>query len=145
MAKIALLDVETIKIGNAALTGAGQSSFSYIPATSVNASVAISNPSGNPITLYWNANGVCASGATSSQARTASVNFSVKRGATTFYSNSVTRTDIGDPGVQLPWSGAVYDPTPGTAPVYSTTGAANASGLGSASLTGMLMAVYFKK
>ncbi|TPL42628.1 MULTISPECIES: hypothetical protein [unclassified Mesorhizobium] len=144
MAKIANLDVDTIKIGNAALTGAGQSSFSYFPST-VNASIPISNPSGNPITLYWNANGTCASGASSSRDRTASVTFSVMRGATTFYSNSVVRTAIGDTGVQLAWSGAVYDPTPGTSPVYSTTGAAGSTSPGVATLTGMLMAVYFKK
>ncbi|TPN04537.1 hypothetical protein [Mesorhizobium sp. B2-1-2] len=141
MAKIANLDVGTIKIGNAALTGTVQASY----AIGTNASITIPDNYGNPVLLYWSNQATVTAGGSSNQDGGGSLGITItKTGVGTFYTDSLS---VGKQSSATPtWGGSVLDPSPAATQNYSAVATGSTFGPnGSVSNSGVLMAMYVKK
>lgn len=145
MAKITNLDVGTIKIANAAVTGSIRSTFTYPNnGTNTNASVTVADNFGNPVVLFWDSGGTMNTGGSSNQEAGGDASFSVKKGATILYTTS--RSIGKNASVSLNFDGSYIDWTPAIGQVYSTTGSVSTFGPGgSGTMSGTLVAMYFKK
>jgi len=140
MAKIGSLQVDTIKIGNTALTGTVQSTYNHTSG-GVGTITSISLPEGNPVLLFW----TCVvelkgSGPSPSITLQIQVRRTSGTAAVLFTRSQTTNATT----YIAAWNGSVMDRSPGSSPSYDIYKTVTGSS-GTSNTSGTLLGEYVKK